>query len=187
MRRFPPWAVAVALAIFWLGGMVVYLGMQAVPVGGLRGVVLAEETGRPLPGARVRLTAAFRSESYDFRTRRDGRFTARQIPAGLYQLRASTRAHSLGPVVMAVDEGVMRELTLELSPVPPFFELKAPWHTVTLDETPQVIVDGFITSQVNTIAGSMSQTEKTMSELQFLTGLDNKEESAPAIISKVTQ
>ena len=148
MRRFPPWAVAVALAVFWLGGMVVYLGMQAVPVGGLRGVVLAEETGRPLPGARVRLTAAFRSESYDFRTRRDGRFTARQIPAGLYQLRASTRAHSLGPVVMAVDEGVMRELTLELSPVPPFFELKAPWHTVTLDETPQVIVDGFITSQV---------------------------------------
>ena len=46
---------------------------------------------------------------------------------------------------------------------------------------------GFITSQVDTIAGTMSQTERTMSELQFLTGLDGKEESAPAIVSREVQ
>ena len=46
---------------------------------------------------------------------------------------------------------------------------------------------GFITSQVDTIAGSMSQTERTMSELQFLTGLEGKEDSAPAIVSREIQ
>ena len=100
MRR-AAWAPAFALAALWLGGMVVYLGMQATPVGGLRGGVLAEETGGPLPGARVQLVSAAAAaatgpyqlhgfpiprftgmkslpptQAFTFRSGRDGRFVA---------------------------------------------------------------------------------------------------------------
>jgi hypothetical protein len=173
MRRVPLWTPVVAVAVLWLGGLVVYLAMQVTPVGGLRGIVLAEETGNPLPGARVQLTGAASwsapppsmlhgftlpqlrrqpwrapAPTFEFRTHGDGRFIARRIPAGLYELRVTTRAHSLRPVTVRVTEGETSNLTLELSPGSPFLEVQTPWHTVTLEETPQVIVNGFITNQV---------------------------------------
>jgi hypothetical protein len=148
MIRSARWAWPLALSVLWLGGMVVYLAQQAEPVGRLQGLVVAEETGRPLPEAHVRLSAVSQPLVHDFYTRGDGRFKTDRIAAGEYQLTISSRAHRLGPVSVTVDEGVTKEIALELSPVSPFFELRAPWHTVTPDETPQVVANGFLVNQV---------------------------------------
>lgn len=148
MTRVPRWLLPSVLALLWLGGMLVYLILQSTPEGRLQGIVLAEETGRPLAQAHLQLSAASASVVHDFYTRADGRFKTGRLPTGDYQLTVMTRAHRLGPVALTIQEGVTREVSLELSPVNPFFEMSAPWHTVTLDETPQVIAGGFLVNQV---------------------------------------
>jgi hypothetical protein len=44
----------------------------------------------------------------------------------------------------------------------------------------------FISGQVDHVASSMVQTERTMSELQFLTGLDSTEENIPQMLQRET-
>jgi hypothetical protein len=44
----------------------------------------------------------------------------------------------------------------------------------------------FISGQVDEVAGSMVQTERTMSELDFLTGLDAVDEAVPPMMQRET-
>ena len=44
----------------------------------------------------------------------------------------------------------------------------------------------FISGQVDEVAGSMVQTERTMSELDFLTGLDTADEAVPRMLQRET-
>lgn len=45
---------------------------------------------------------------------------------------------------------------------------------------------GMLSSQVDSVAGSISETEKTLSDLQFVTGLDHGDESVPTIVQRQT-
>jgi hypothetical protein len=144
--------LASCLAGLWLVGIIAYLAQQEVPRGGLQGNAVAEESGQPLPGAVIHLSRSSgapttESTEFTFRTRRDGSFRIRRIPAGGYRLEASSRAHKLGPVSLTVEEGRARPVTLELSPIPSFLHLSISQHTVTPDEMPQVLVRGFVQSQ----------------------------------------
>ena len=44
----------------------------------------------------------------------------------------------------------------------------------------------FISGQVDEVASSMVQTERTMSELDFLTGLDTADEAVPRMVQRET-
>jgi chemotaxis protein histidine kinase CheA len=44
----------------------------------------------------------------------------------------------------------------------------------------------FITTQVDQVASSMRQTEKTMTELEFITGLATEDESVPSMLRRET-
>jgi hypothetical protein len=43
-----------------------------------------------------------------------------------------------------------------------------------------------LSSQVDSVASSISETEKTLSDLQFVTGLDETDESVPTIVRRQT-
>ena len=146
------WVLPFALAALWLIAGIAYLIHQETPIGGLRGVALAEETGRPLPGATIRLhrtnlSVEEESTSFVVHTRRDGSFNLRRMPAGSYRLEASSEAHRLGPLAFNVDEGEVREVTLELSPVPSYVYLNAAEHTFTPDEGLSVFASGFVRAE----------------------------------------
>lgn len=152
MKRSQGPLLASCLAGLWLVGIIAYLAQQEVPRGGLQGNAVAEESGEPLPGAVIDLSRSSgapttESTEFTFRTRGDGSFRIRRIPAGGYRLEASSRAHKLGPVSLTVEEGRARPVTLELSPIPSFLHLSISQHTVTPDEMPQVLVRGFVQSQ----------------------------------------
>ncbi|UCH34773.1 MAG: carboxypeptidase regulatory-like domain-containing protein [Armatimonadota bacterium] len=150
MKRGAAWLPALAAAVIWLAAMTIYLAQQETPTGWLRGKAVAEETGQPLPGVEIRLrhTAAPSGDAgggeFVLHTRADGTFESKRIPAGTYSLQATSRAHRLRTTDLAVAEGKVQEVNLELAPVPPFFDLRMPQHVFTPDETPQVIAHGFL-------------------------------------------
>ncbi len=43
-----------------------------------------------------------------------------------------------------------------------------------------------LSSQVDSVAGSISETERTLSDLQFVTGIDSSDETVPTIVSRQT-
>ena len=148
MRRGAPWLLPFALAVLWVGGLVVYLCLQEIPTAVVRGKALAEESGQPLRGAYITFHGGEAAPSeptpeYTFRTRSDGTFRARRLPAGIYTLEASTRAHKLAGTTLVLYEGETRDLTLELAPDAPFFDLRMPQLVFTPDEHPRVSVHGF--------------------------------------------
>ena len=141
--------LAVGAAILWLAAMAIYLVQQERPTGWLRGKAVAEESGQPLPGVMIRLHLADSAppdDERDFvlRTGADGTFRSRRLPAGSYSIEASSRAHRLRAANLVVEEGKVREVSLELGPVPPFFHLGAHQHVFTPDETPRVLGSGFV-------------------------------------------
>jgi hypothetical protein len=122
-----------------------FLLSQEVPLGSLRGQVLAEETGRPLAHALVTLSPVGEmAASQRFTAAEDGRFAAGRLPAGAYLLSASSKAHELKSVPVQIEEGRTRALTLELAPKPPFFEVRTPQPVFTPEEAPRVIAHGFL-------------------------------------------
>jgi len=151
MRRGAAWLIPLVLASSWLVGLTIYLVHQEVPTAQLRGVALAEETGRPLRGATIRLQlleppAEGVETQFALHTRAGGQFHTERIPAGLYRLQASSAAHRLRPTRLVLEEGEVKEVTLELSPAPSFFELQIAQNTVTPDEMPRVVAHGFLLS-----------------------------------------
>lgn len=141
------WLLPAAVAVLWLGGLQVYLSFREMPTALIQGRALAEESGQPLSGATIRLHGRVLDVSLPpqvtFRTRADGTFRPRRIPAGSYSLEASSRAHTLARTTVVLQEGETRNLTLELSPNPSFFDLRLPRRVFTPEELPQVSVHGF--------------------------------------------
>jgi len=148
MKRGAAWLVGLAAAIAWLAAMTIYLSQQEQPTGWLRGRAVAEESGQALPGIEIRLHRAGATVSgegdFPLVTRANGSFHSKRIPAGLYQLQATSRAHQLRATNLMIEEGKVQEVNLELAPVAPFFDLRVPQHVFTPDEVPQVIGHGFL-------------------------------------------
>lgn len=151
MRRETVWQVALVATILWLTGAVVYNARQEQPTGWLRGKVVAEETGQPIPGANITLRLFMPLEEGDngvftLRTRRDGSFKTKRIPAGAYLIEASSRAHKLrvGTRVVVPEARPSEPLVLELSPLPPFFYTRIQQRVFTPEETPQLMGHGFV-------------------------------------------
>src|SRR3989441_6714137 len=133
----------------------------APTTGTISGVVTAQETGAPLPGARV--TVAGTALGADAAT--DGRYTIAAVPPGTYRLRARLIGHALmemtGVVVAAGDTA---RADFELAPL-----------AVTLQE---VVVVGYgtqarkdITGSVASVAGEDLQRAPKANAIEAIKGL----------------
>jgi len=136
--------LAQALAFVAVGVVLCHFLMAETPRGSLEGTVIAEELGRPLPDASVRLGYAdYGPGAFRTRTDDEGRFHFDHVPVGSYQLRVSARAHKQPPQTVTVGEGETLKLNLELKPVKSFLELLMPQSVFTPREKPQIRCRGF--------------------------------------------
>lgn len=143
--------IAGVLVLFAAVSLAVGLTLSEKPYGTISGVVVAEDTGKPLPRVHLDLTTREPNpEEYDMplvvasiKTDKQGRFSQR-VEAGMYYLLATTRAHKLKPVRVTVEEGRTTRLNLSLTPGKPFLQAIVHQHVNTPDKTAQVAVEGFV-------------------------------------------
>jgi len=108
------------IASIWIGVLLAIFIRTETPVGSLKGVVLAGESGKPIPKAEVTLfpEKGEISRPYRVKTNEEGHFILRGIPAGKYFLYCGSSAHSLEEERerhIEIREGETRELLLKLS------------------------------------------------------------------------
>jgi alpha-2-macroglobulin len=144
--RKPIWALMVALV--WVAAMLGYTVAQEVPVGHIKGHVISTKTGSPIVGARVRLMQGDSDEMdplivQSTRTRSDGSYRFSDIPAGNYTIEAHGQVHRLPPSQIAVREGHLEEMNLELAPDQPYLRLYISQRMYMTMESPEFLLDGF--------------------------------------------
>ncbi len=154
MMRSQVWWVLVGIIV---GCCLFALGVyEEVPVASVEGVVLMEESGKPLPYATVVVETSFEFQGdKTFRTLvkadAQGRFVIPRVPAGECLVEAFGKVHSMDRKAIVFREGRNEPLTLMTEPASPYLELTANIHTFTADEEPTLLVNGFSQGDVITI------------------------------------
>lgn len=145
MTRKSIWTIGIAAA--WVAVLAGVLIAQEAPRADLHGVVLARENGKPVPGARVAARGIERSWWRDVKADEQGRFTLRDVPAGLAGFTASGNVHQmLKERRYEVRESPSNRLTLVADPVAPFLRVRASSGgrmQFTPDEPATLSVSGF--------------------------------------------
>lgn len=120
---------------------------EQVPVGGIQGHATMSENGKALPKAQLILSP----KRYDdpnlptkrIRTKADGSFSFRNVPAGIYTLEASAKAHSMKPMLVEIKEGKPAEAEIHMTPVEPFLDLYASQRVFTPGEQSSIDIVAF--------------------------------------------
>lgn len=121
---------------------------EEVPLGSLRGTVTMKENGKPLKQAWVTLIylggANDEARTYrHYEGDNDGQFTANHIPAGVYTIDVSTRAHEMKRQAIVIEEGKTLDLNLELKPKQPEMQIYASQRVFTPGQQPSFQIMGF--------------------------------------------
>jgi uncharacterized protein YfaS (alpha-2-macroglobulin family) len=121
---------------------------EELPVGTVQGVARMKETGRPLPNATVILRPVDpgRDDPLPVRSARsghDGAFAIRHLAAGAYRLEAYSRAHQFEGAKVIVREAATTELTIDLDPTAPYFQVYANEHVYLPGEAAFLQAHGF--------------------------------------------
>lgn len=151
LNRFTskPFIVAL-LGGLWITGMLAFSMAKETPVGGVKGRVVASDTGRPINGVSVYLRqgesgAPQTVQTYAV-TNRDGDYSFSHVPAGDYSIQANAKVHSLKAAGISVREGETEQINLELTPGDQYFNLYIHQQLFTSKEKPAIEVDGFTDS-----------------------------------------
>jgi len=141
--------LALAIAVISIASMLAFAISRETPVGSLKGKIVAQDTGNPLP-ALIYLTlvsgkadvgARFETESA-----KDGSFSFLRLPAGGYSVQVCSKARSMEPVHITIEEGKTKAIEVELAPPAPDLDLYVHQHIFTPDERPRVTCKGFVES-----------------------------------------
>ncbi|MBL8060848.1 MAG: carboxypeptidase regulatory-like domain-containing protein [Chthonomonas sp.] len=142
-------AVLVCLAAVFLA----YGVTTEVPIGSVTGQVIMTENGRPLPEAAIIIRPKTNDDLQTarvrfFRADKNGKFSLRGIPAGLYEVEISANAHELKKTArsLLVEEGKSKDIRFELDPLPEYLTLYANQHVFMPEEEPNVQIHGFVRS-----------------------------------------
>lgn len=148
------------MKIFKRGGLVsILLGLslllailalgitQETPLGGVSGSVRMAESGLALPNSAVMISAVSTTDDSPkprvVFSDKQGKFQVNALPAGDYKIEASAKAHVLAPTTIAVREGSITSLDLELKPKDSELRLYSSQRVFMPDEVPQVEAHGF--------------------------------------------
>ena len=115
--------------------------------GTLEGTVVAEESGAPVAGARVRLAPATGADGYrSVRADEAGLFRIDAVPVGQYSVSATGNARQLRNVRTRIMEARPTRLSLQLAPQEPGLELIVHQQVFAPDERVEVVCRGFVLS-----------------------------------------
>lgn len=129
---------------------------EEIPLGNLRGTLRMKENGKALKGGWVTLVyrGGGQEQDYTYRhyeTEDDGTFDAPRLPAGAYEIEASTRAHAAKRRFVIIEEGKTLDLNLDLAPKQPELQIYASQRVFIPDEAPSFQIEGFDTSDKATV------------------------------------
>lgn len=144
------------LALF--AALVAYGVTEEVPVGGVEGVVLMKENGKPLAKAMVTIRSPEDSKTPAAPrmtiTDDQGKFRIRNVLAGTYKIEVSGKAHVLEPKDdVVVPEGRPALLELEADPTERYLDLYASQRVFMPSESPELQVKGFVESEDLKLSG----------------------------------
>lgn len=134
--------LAMIVALLSIGITLVIAIAQETPVGSLSGTVIAQDTGNPIE-ADVFLTSPDKRVQRRTRSDKDGEYRFGSVPAGEYNLQASSKAHELKQTPITIREGEKKSIDIEAIPMGPSLELYAEEHIFTPDEHSRVTVRGW--------------------------------------------
>src|SRR5690349_303719 len=120
------WILIYVGAAVWVALLAGALIAQDMPRATVHGVVLARETGQPIPGAVVSARGIERPWWRDVRADKHGRFELEEVNAGLAQFTSHGTVHQmLKPLRVELRESAGNTVTLLAEPVDPFLRLRA--------------------------------------------------------------
>ena len=129
-------ALAAAALVAWLGLMAGALVWREPATARLEGVVIARETGRPIPRANVAAHGVGWQWQREVKADARGRFRLEGIGTGLAYISGYTDIHkSLKDEKIEIKEGPSNRITLVLDPVPPYLSLQTHQHVLLPGET----------------------------------------------------
>lgn len=137
--------LAALVCIAWAFG---YVFSQETPVGSVRGQVILDDSNRPLAGVEIYLRplkAKGRARQVRYTlTGEDGKFLFTHVPAGTYNISATSRAHNASDTEITVDEGGTTPVILAMQRSES--ELAMKWHQRVFGtvETAHVAVSGYV-------------------------------------------
>lgn len=138
---------AIPVALLCVFGLLAVAISQETSVGSLRGRVVIQETGNPVP-LPVFLYPVTPKDGgkaqYETQSAADGSFSFRNLPVGTYKLEINGKAHSMQPVDVQIVEGETQQIEAELVPGSPTLDLYVHQHIFTPDERPRVTAKGFV-------------------------------------------
>ena len=139
--------LSLAASILIAGAILAWGVYSEIPVGTLKGRVVAQESGVPISGW-VGLSSTSDIDGtrrrFGVQSADDGTFTFRRVPAGEYELGVDSKAHHMKPVRITIEEGRTQAFEAELLPDQPNLDLYVHQHIFTPDEKPQVTCQGFV-------------------------------------------
>jgi len=140
----------IVIAGSMLAGALLAMGItDEVKIGGVQGKVVMRENGQPLSDVLVVLTRAedektFTDRNWSARTKPDGTFSIRNIPAGDYDLEADAKEHSLEDSRVTVAEGASTLVAVTLKPNDPRLSLDTGRRVLAPGEPIKIDVEGFV-------------------------------------------
>src|SRR5689334_5828780 len=143
--------------LVWLALLTTALIAKEPPLASVEGQVIARETGRPIPHARVWVGGG-RSDlkwewSRSVQCDENGAFRLDGVRAGNAYFSAAGHIHHLGKDQwVLLHEGSGNSVILALAPVTPYLRLRMAQHVLTPDETPTLTCAGYTTGDRLTLA-----------------------------------
>jgi uncharacterized protein YfaS (alpha-2-macroglobulin family) len=138
------WAAAL---IAWLGLMIGVLVAREPATAELDGVVVARETGRPIPFANIAAHGEGWEWQRELKADADGEFSLEGIGTGVAYISAYTDIHkSPKDVKLLIKEGPDNDVTLTLDPVDPYLNLQTHQHVYLPGEKAVLTCKGYTRS-----------------------------------------
>ncbi|MGV3722303.1 MAG: alpha-2-macroglobulin family protein [Actinomycetota bacterium] len=144
-RTFPQ-LLATFFAVLATVGIYAYAFSEELPVGALRGRLLAADTREPLAGINIVVRPISPKDGQDTllaETESDGSFVVPRLPAGQYDLSPSTSAYQNRVTRVTVSEGKTVDSEIKLDPGDPYLNLNIHEHAHLPGDNPRVALNGF--------------------------------------------
>lgn len=146
MSKILSFLIFIALAIGLLGTGI----SREIPIGGVTGTVMLEESGKPFPNAHVRLVPIKPPNELEEiittiggRTDANGAFKIASVPAGSYSVEVYGESHEARNSVVHVIEANTSSVKIKMTPTVKPIELYSSQKTFAPDEPVTMMVTGY--------------------------------------------